>query len=252
MDDDARRDIGLVLGGLGPIAVASALVAVRGTVHNANVALVLVVVVVLAAAVGGRRAGILAASTAALSFNFFHTRPYLGLRIHSAADVETTLLLLAVGLIVGHLAAGSRQSHALAAQIRRIHRVAEANARGDNAAAVTLVAEAELRDLLSLDACRFEAVPSLVVLPRLGATGGLNVREHRFNPNGLELPAGGVELPVYGRGRQLGRFVLDPRPGVGVSREQRVAAVAIADHVGAALAAGPGPADLRRTSSPPG
>lgn len=241
MDDEDRRDIALVVGGLGPIAVASALVAVRGTVHNANVALVLVVVVVLAAALGGRGAGILAAATAALSFNFFHTRPYLRLTIEDVADIETTLLLLAVGLVVGHLAAGSRQARAfVTTEIRRIHRVAESIARGEDLGAVILTAEVELTELLRLGGCRFEAVPSLVVLPRLSPTGALDVREHRFSARGFELPAGGVELPVYGRGRQLGRFVLEPARGVGVSRDQRVLAVSIADQVGAALAVGAG------------
>ena len=46
--------------------------------------------------------------SAALSFNFFHTVPYLTLEIDSADDVETTLLLLAVGLAVGQLASYRR------------------------------------------------------------------------------------------------------------------------------------------------
>ncbi len=42
-------------------------------------------------------------------------------------------------------------------------------------------------------------------------------------------------MPVLARGQQIGRFVLDPAPGAGVSLESRVVAVAIADQVGAAL-----------------
>jgi hypothetical protein len=41
---------------------------------------------------------------------------------------------------------------------------------------------------------------------------------------------------VWGLGRKLGRFVLRPTPGVGVTLEQQVVAVAIADQVGAVLA----------------
>jgi len=44
-----------------------------------------------------------------------------------------------------------------------------------------------------------------------------------------------VALPVVGAGRSLGRFVLIPTPGVGVSKERRLSAVALADQVGAAL-----------------
>ena len=58
---------------------------------------------------------------------------------------------------------------------------------------------------------------------------------------GFELPEEGVELPVLAHGQQVGRFVLDPAPGTGVTLEQRVVAVAISDQVGAALIAAPLP-----------
>jgi len=58
----------------------------------------------------------------------------------------------------------------------------------------------------------------------------------RFVRGGFELPAEGVELPVYNRGHQVGRYVLKPSSGVGVSLEQRVVALGLADQVGAALA----------------
>ncbi|MDQ1505393.1 MAG: hypothetical protein QOD57_3120, partial [Actinomycetota bacterium] len=57
------RGIDIALGGLAPIAVAAALVAVRGHVASANVALVLGIIVVVAGAVGGRAAGMVAALT---------------------------------------------------------------------------------------------------------------------------------------------------------------------------------------------
>lgn len=239
--EGARRDFGVALGGLAPIAIAAVLVGVRGHIQNANVALILVVVVVAAAAIGGRAAGVCSAVISALSFDFFHTQPYLRLTIDTADDVETTLLLLAVGLLVGHIAAGAMRAHASAAasnlEIRRIHRVAERAARGEEPAAVLLAAQDELIDLLRLRACRFEAQPTMSLLPRLERSGELDTRVWRFRDGGFELPLEGVELPVYGRGQQLGRFVLEPSLGVGVSLEQRVVAVAIADQVGAALAA---------------
>jgi hypothetical protein len=239
--DGMRRDVGLAFGGLAPIAVAAVLVGARGHIQNANVALILVVVVVGAAAIGGRVAGVCAAAVSAVSFDFFHTEPYLRLTIASADDVETTVLLLVVGLLVGHLAAGAMRAAASAAEslveIRRIHRVAELAARGEEPAEVIEAAQAELTNLLTLSSCRFEAQPILTLLPRLERNGQLDNKVWRYRNGGFELPAGGVELPVYGRGQQLGRFVLEPTAGVGVSLEQRVVAVAIADQVGAALAA---------------
>lgn len=238
--DGVRRDVGLVIGGLAPIVVGAALVGVRGHIQNANVALILVVVVVAAAAIGGRLAGATSAVVSALSFAFFHTQPYLRLTIDTADDVETTVLLLVVGLLVGHLTAGAMRARASAAEasleIRRIHRVADRAARGEEAARVLEAAQEELIALLSLQSCRFEAQPILTVLPRLERGGQLDRRVWRLRDEGFELPREGVELPVYGRGQQLGRFVLEPT-GVGVSLEQRVVAVAIADQVGAALAA---------------
>jgi hypothetical protein len=235
-DEAYQRAAGLVLGGMVPMAVAALLVSMRETLQNANVALLLVVVVVCAAAVGGRGAGALAAVSSALSFNFFHTQPYLRLTIDSADDAETTLLLLVVGLVVGHLAAGRRQArHFAQSEIGRIQRMAAFTARGDQTPVVILAAEAELLDLLGLTSCHFESPPSTRVLPRIERTGTVDVREHRFRPEGFE--AGGVELPVHGNGALLGRFVLEPTPGVGISREQRIMAVGIADQVGAALAA---------------
>ena len=239
--DGVRRDVGVVMAGLAPIAVAAVLVGVRGRIQNANVALILVVVVVATAAIGGRLAGATSAVVSALSFNFFHTQPYLRLTIDSADDVETTVLLLVVGLLVGHITARAMRARASAAgsslEIRRIHRVAERAARGEEAAEVLEAAQAELIELLTLQSCRFEAQPFLTALPRLERGGQLDQRVWRYRDEGFELSAEGVELPVYGRGQQLGRFVLEPTAGVGVSLEQRVVAVAIADQVGAALAA---------------
>ena len=42
---------------------------------------------------------------------------------------------------------------------------------------------------------------------------------------------------MLARGRPVGRFVLVPTPGTGVSLERRIVAVALADQAGAALTA---------------
>ena len=94
----------IALGGLAPIAVAIVLVPLRDEIDNANLALILVFVVVIAAILGGRRAGAVAAVTSTLAFDFFLTRPFLSARVESADDIETLLILLAVGLLVGELA----------------------------------------------------------------------------------------------------------------------------------------------------
>lgn len=228
-------------GGLAPVLVAAALVGLRDEMLSTNVALVLVTVVVLVAVGGGREAGATAAVLAALSFDFFHTRPYLQLPVASGDDVETTVLLLAVGLVVGHVAAtGRRARHSAEAstrEVRRIHRVAELVARGEGPADVIMAAEAELVALLNLRNCRFEAPPFTSFFERLERGGALWSSRYQLREEGFELPSPGVEVPVLGRGQVVGRFVLEPTPGTGASLEKRVVAVAIADQVGAVLAA---------------
>ena len=224
-----------------PVVVAAALAPARDSMRNANVALVLVAVVVVVAVAGGREAGAVAAVASALAFDFFHTRPYEHLRIASSDDVETTVVLLLIGLLVGHVAARGRKARrsaeASSGEIRRIYRIANLGAGGDDPGDVVMAAQGELEVLLHLRECRFEAPPFATVLERLERSGTVSWREPRLRAAGFELPREGVELPVMGRGQLLGRFVLIPTPGVGVSLEQRVVAVALADQVGAVLAA---------------
>jgi hypothetical protein len=233
--------VGVALGGLVPLAIAMVFVPLRDDIDSANVALILVTAVVGAAVFGGRQAGATAAIVSALSFDFFYTRPYGRLSIASRDDVETTLLLLLVGLLVGHIATRGRGARRSAdereSEIKRIHRVANLAARGEQAADVIMAAQAELMSLLDLEDCRFEAPPFKAALPRLDRSGALTGHEFHLHDNGFALPTVGAELPVLGRGQLLGRFVLDPKPNVGVSLEQRVVAVALADQVGAVLAA---------------
>jgi hypothetical protein len=123
--------------------------------------------------------------------------------------------------------------------VGRIYRLAEQVARGEATADVISAAQAEMISLLQLKDCRFEPAPFGESLPRLERSGVIaDRREFRYARGGLELPREGVELEVLARGRPAGRFVLEATPGVGVSLEQRVVAVALADQVGGALAAG--------------
>jgi hypothetical protein len=240
-DDRTERIVGIAVGGLVPLIIAMAFVPLRDSIDSANMALLLVAAIVVTAVVGGREAGAAGAVVSTLSFDFFYTRPYGHLRIASRNDVETTLLLLLVGLIVGHVAARGRRARSSASaregEIKRIQRVANLAARGEEAADVIMATQAELISLLELQDCRFEAPPFSSALQRLERSGALTGHEFHLQDGGFELPAGGAELQVLGRGQVLGRFVLDPTRGVGVSLEQRVVAVALADQVGAVLAA---------------
>jgi Domain of unknown function (DUF4118) len=239
--DDRLVVAGIGVAALGPIVVASALVPLREDIASANAALVFVVVVVLAAALGGRWTGVTAAIVSAMAFDFFLTRPYGSLKIDNADDIIATVLLLAVGLIVGEIVVwahrGHRQSRRGRDEIARLHRVSEQVAGGGRADDVLASVRAELSQLLTLRSCELEQPPFGAQLPRLERNGSVETPRRRFVRGEFALPAEGVELPVLGRGRQLGRLVLVPEPDVGVSIEERVVAIALSDQLGAVLAA---------------
>ena len=71
---------------LATLAAGAALVVIRGHVDSAVIVLILTAVVCACGALGGVRAGVASALAASLSFNFFHTEPYLSLRIHDVDD----------------------------------------------------------------------------------------------------------------------------------------------------------------------
>ena len=81
-------------------AGGSILVPWRASFPNTNQALVLILVVVAVAANGYRLCGFLAALSAAVWFDFFLTRPYEQVSILRRADLETTVLLLIIGVAV--------------------------------------------------------------------------------------------------------------------------------------------------------
>lgn len=242
MDPSGRTSFGAALGSLSSLVAAALLVGVRGEVANANVALVLVVCVLLGAVTGGRAAGVVTALVAAASFDFFHTRPYNSLKMADGNDIITTLLLLVVGLGVGGIAVRWRHVRAVRdderRQLRRLDRITGLISYGEQTDDLALAITAELIETLDLRECYFERRPYLASFDRMERTGTATTGVHWYTRDGFELPRDGVELPVEGGGEVLGRFVLLPTPGLGVSTGRRMIAIALADQLGAALTRG--------------
>jgi hypothetical protein len=249
VERDVGAVVGLAIAAVGPVAVAAAVVPFRDDLDSANLALILVLVVVLAAIVGGRRAGAVAAITATLSFDFFLVRPYLSMEIESADDIETALILLGVGLLVGQVASRGRRTRRgqeqAAQAIVRLHRVADLAATGAPIDDVVAAVTTELRALLSLYDCWLEWRPFVYVMPRLERGGAISQVEHLWAEGGVALSEDGVELPVLDQGNEIARLVLIGNPAVSVTLEQRVVAVALSDQLGLALALA-GPAEQER------
>jgi hypothetical protein len=227
-----------------PLLVAVACVPVRAEVPPADRALLLALAVLTAALLGGRLVGAVAALVAAFSFDFFHTRPYYSLRISRAEDIETALLLLVVGIAIGEVVTRSRHYRALAGvsrqELLRIRHLAELAAGGEPPGRLIRVVRNQLVELLDLKACEFESGPIVDSLPRLLHTGvSFPVALQRDE----EMKARArtqLELPVWGEGLELGRFVLTLRPdatGIDFAPDARASALALADQLGVILLA---------------
>ena len=225
------------------IGVAAALVPLRDDLGIANAALLMVAIAVAAAAVGGRVAGVTTGLVASLAFNFFYTKPYLTLRIHSGRDVVTTALILVIGFGVGELGvARSRQSAARRSHVKSMRSLEQVGASVSAGASVEQVwaeVRSGLTSLLGVTAASFVAGDDTLEVPYIEHDGRIDVRGRTFVGNGFALPAGGVALAVPSDGARLGSIVVVPDRAVSVSREQRRAAAALADQLAIALRQAP-------------
>ena len=224
-----------------PLALAAVMVPFRAGFPNTDAALALILVVVAVAANGYRLAGYLAALSAAVWFDFFLTRPYEELAINRRADIETTVLLLVIGVAVTELAVWGRRQHSAASRragyLDGINAAAQAVAAGGSPSELIEQVSAQLTEVLSLRSCRFQfGVAGLGKPARLLHNGQIMAGQRTWDV-AEGLPADiDTELLVEHGGMLKGRFLMSPAPGARPTMEQRLVAVAFADQVGAALA----------------
>ncbi len=221
-----------------PLAVAGVLVPFRTSFTNAGAALILVAVIVALSLGGTRVIGFTASVFSVLWFDYFLTRPYDELSISHRPDIETTLCLLVVGLMVSDLAArrrrlarvSSEEEHYLAL-VRELTGLAQHSP-------TSLIERANdmLTEVLDLRACRFEAQPSNPPMARILANGEvLHVGLH-WPVHAMGIPGPEAEIPTQWRAHFLGRFVLTPTPGASISEERRAVAALLASIVASGLA----------------
>lgn len=226
-----------------PVAAALCLIPFRTHLQSADGALVLVLVTVAIASRGRRIPGAVCALVAAVCFDFFLTQPYESLRISADHDLTTEILFLVVGLLVGELAAQGRRHRRDAAAGRldlgRIHDMAERISGGEEPDFVLMAVAAELRELLSLQDCRFVWDPPTGKGARIDPDGTVRLNPLRWPTSTAGLPTRQVELPVRGGGRNVGTFLLTPTPALPITQERCVVAVALADQLGSILASRP-------------
>jgi K+-sensing histidine kinase KdpD len=237
-----NRSLVMTAAVLAPLLVCALLIPFRGD-RNTNSALLLVLVIVAIAASGLRPAGVVAALSSALWFDFFLTKPYQRFNITDRVDLETTVLLLLVGAAVTELALWGRRQQARSSQqdgyLQGILSAASSVGNGASPPSVLIDHVAgQLTEILDADGCTFDRStdPSL---PQLNRDGTVTRNGHDVNVDRSGLPTDSeIELPAHNAGLVRGRFVITAATRVArPNLEQRLVAVALADQVGAALTA---------------
>jgi K+-sensing histidine kinase KdpD len=150
------------------------------------------------------------------------------------------VLFVAVGLLVGELAARGRQHQRAAArgqlEISRLHDLGQRIAEGEEPEFVLIAVANELRELLQLQDCRFVREQPSGKGAWIASDGTVRLNPLRWPSARAGLPTRQVELPVRGGGKILGTFLLTPTPVAPISQEECLVAVALVDQLGAALA----------------
>ncbi len=238
-----HRSAVLVLSAALPLFACLAVSPFRASVENTNAALLLVLIVVAAASTGLRFAGVVAALSSALSFDFFLTAPYHRLAINDRADIETAVLLVLVGIAVTEIALWGRRKQDQASQQRGylagvLQTVGSVASEGANPKELTEMVAGRVREVLRIDDCRFTTNPSPTTAAQLNRDGLVSRDGRLVDVEHLGLPTDTeIELLVQNAGHVAGRYLITAATGIyRPSLEQRQVAVALADQIGAVLA----------------
>ena len=233
-----------------PLLACAVLTLVRDTVANTNAALGLVLLVVAAASTGIRAAGLVAALSSAVGFDFFLTPPYLDFTITKQADIETAVLLVLVGAAVTEVALWGRRQQARASRQQGyldgvLGTAATVSAGRTSTGSLVERVRSQLIDVLQVERCRFDPT-GRHALASINPDASVSYAGHPIDAERAGLPTDSeIALEVRSGGVVYGRYLLTAATRVvRVSPEQCRVAIALADQVGAALAAASG--DRRR------
>lgn len=200
---------------LGPLLTCAVLSGFRDSVTAATTVLVLVLWVVGAAATGDRYAGVLAALSGAVWFDFFLTEPYQRFTIADSDDVEATVLLVLISLAVSEVALwGHRQqadAQRRAGYLDGVLGTARAVSEGDlPTSAVIEVVAGQITDVLGADECRFvDGAVHDARVSVLGQDGMLTRNGRPVDVDRVGLPTDDyVAVPVRRGERTVGHFLV--------------------------------------------
>jgi hypothetical protein len=225
---------------LAPLAAAAVMIPLRSHVLNTSLALAMVVVVALVVLPGHRLAALIAGLSAGVWFDFFFTKPYESFSIERSADVQTTVLLALVGVLIGEIAARRRQARGemttARGEVLSLYVIAEMLAAGSKAEQVVTLVGEQLRELLFLVDSRYQPGVWEQNGPVLERSGELHYGRLEWDLDRDGFPNRDVILPVEAGRHRFGSYILrGPALGVPISQDRRLAAVALSDLAGAAL-----------------
>ena len=124
-----------------PLALSAGFVPFRDSFTNVGAALCLVALVEALAIFGNRASGYVATLSSAIWFDFFLTPPYERFTISHRPDLETTISIVVIGVIVTEVAARSRRHRHAAGEeskfVAMLHDATEMSAGTAKAAKVT-------------------------------------------------------------------------------------------------------------------
>ena len=206
-------------------------------------ALVLVLLVVGTAATGDRLAGLAAAVSAGVWFDFFLTAPFHRLAIDDADDIEVTVLLVVVGAAVTEIVLWGRRQQAGASRrsgyLDGVLATSQLVAGGLSSSELAEQVSSRLAELLGADRVRFVPGPAVdAARPVLTPDGEITVRGHLLDADRDGLPTmDETAIPARHHGVVHGQFLVTAATTVvRPTAEQRRVAVLLADQVGAAHA----------------
>jgi len=227
----ARTSVAVAVAILLPIAFGAALIPLREQLSQ-SISLLMVLPVLVVALLGGRRLGIIAALSAALAFDMFHTLPYYHPTIDDPDDIVETIVLLAIGITAGYLAE-SAQTAIVAARVRRRELAAMTDFLehiGTPIPAEELADHASTSIVSLLDAreCVWRPDYMGTASPVLKPDGTLSSMRVGDRDEGGGILPSTIEIPVGYPPNEYGRFIVQTNHRASVSLEERRAAANVA------------------------
>ncbi len=233
----------IVAAAAGPLLACAALSVFRDNITAATAVLILVLLVIAAASTGNRVAGIVAAASGGVWFDFFLTEPYGQLAIHDRGNVEAAVLLVIIGAAVTEVALwGHRQqarANRRAGYLDGVLGTAEIVAlRTESSDALTAHVADQISQILAVSRCRFVMGPPRDSrLPVLGREGHVtrNGKDLDVDRDGLPTDDD-IALEVTRAGAAVGHFLLTSAGKIArPTLEQRKVAILLADQVSQVL-----------------